>query len=92
MHSDKDENARLRQAFDQLPKTMHGSSLLERHPYMRPEWVMRIIEGPYDQWYEYDIYGRRASVFAGRVEGFSQWIKVALNENGTLVSAFPIGD
>ena len=83
------ENARLHRAYDQLPKTMHGSRLLERHPYMRPEWVMRVIEEPYDQWDEYDIYGRRTNVFTGRVEGFSQWIKVVLNENGALVSAFP---
>ena len=56
---------------------------------MHPEWIMTVIQDPYDQWDEFDIHGRRSMVFAGRVEGFSQWLKVALNENGALVSAFP---
>ena len=81
------ENARLRRAYDMLPKTAHAEFLMERHDDIRPEWVMRIIEDPYDQWVETDNHGRTSQVIAGRIEGASQWIRVVLNLDGELVTA-----
>ena len=82
-----DENARLRRAFDLLPKTDHAKDVFERHPEVRPEWVMQIIENPYDEWTETDARSRRSRVIAGRVAGASQWIKVILNPQGQLVTS-----
>ena len=66
-----------------LPKTAHAEFLMERHDDIRPEWVMRIIEDPYDQWVETDNHGRTSQVIAGRIEGASQWIRVVLNLDGS---------
>ena len=45
-----DENERLRREYDALPKTpWHGDDTQERHPDIRPEWVMRVIYDPYAQ-------------------------------------------
>ena len=33
-------------------ENIHGISAMTRHSTVLPEWVMRIIENPYDQWVE----------------------------------------
>ena len=83
-----DENARLRRAYDMLPKTAHADPAREQHE-VRREWVAQIIENPYDTWEEIDSEGRPSIVLAGRVEGVSQWIKVVISLDGRLVTAFP---
>ena len=41
------ERARLRQAFELLPKVPeHGESVLERHNRILPEWIMAVIASP----------------------------------------------
>ncbi len=87
MRQDSDDNLRLLRAFDQLPKTIHSTDVFKRHPEVRPEWIMRIIEDPYDEWVETDASGRISRVVAGRVEDASQWIKVILSAQGRLVTA-----
>ena len=82
-----DEIERLRREFDRLPKTEHAKDVLERHPEVRPEWVMQVIEAPYEEWTENDARGRRSRVIAGRVAGASQWIKVIINPQGLLITA-----
>ena len=87
MNQQSDENRRLRRAFDRLPKTDHAQDVFERHPEVRPEWVMQVIEDPYEEWTENDARGRHSRVIAGRVVGASQWIKVILNPQGQLITA-----
>ena len=72
-----EENRRLRQRFETLPKTAHGELVLARHPDIRPEWVMSIIEEPYDVWNDIDHdTGEPVVIFAGRVPARNRWIKV----------------
>ena len=40
------ENDRLRQVWDELPKTPHGVEITTRHSDVLPEWIIRIIESP----------------------------------------------
>lgn len=40
------ENDRLRQAWDELPKTPHGVEIITRHSDVLPEWIIRIIAIP----------------------------------------------
>ena len=48
------ENDRLRQAWDELPKTPHGVEITTRHSDVLPEWIIRIIESPDSyEWTEY---------------------------------------
>jgi hypothetical protein len=47
------ENRRLRPEYEQLPKVPgHGGSATVRHADVPPEWIMRVITEPYDQWEE----------------------------------------
>ena len=89
-----DEIARLRRAFDRLPKSgSHGRAVTSRHPDMRPEWIMSIIENPYDEWVETDDRtGQNRTVIAGRVPQFRQWIKlvfVGIGDTRELLTAYP---
>ena len=75
-YNQANENRRLRQAYEDLPKTdMHGISATERHPDVRPEWVMQIIAEPYERFEEYRA-GRLMTVLVGRVPPAPQWIKL----------------
>lgn len=86
--SETNEDARLRRAYARLPKTEHGDEAARGHG-IHPEWVMLIIEDPHLQRREVDERGRLADVSIGRVAGVSQWVKVVLNLEGELVTAFP---
>ena len=91
---DNGENARLRRAFDRLPKSgSHGSAVTSRHPDVRPEWIISIIEDPYDDWVETDdISGQSMTVIVGRVPQFGQWIKVVfvgVGDTRKLLTAYP---
>ena len=75
------EDPDLRRAYEELPKTeMHGVSAVERHPEIRPEWVIRIMYEPYDR-----IEEHRAETFmtilVGRVPEVNQWIKLVFIGN-----------
>ena len=86
------ETRRLRQAYAALPKTPHGETIPQRHPETRPEWVMSIIENPFDQWPKWGRHGEYRINLAGRVPEFNQWIVVVLeyeDEIYRLHSAFP---
>ena len=70
------ETRRLRLAYAALPKTGHGQVTPIRHSDVQPEWVIQIIENPYDQWPENGPHGEERIALAGRIPGFSQWIRV----------------
>lgn len=75
-YNQANEDHRLRQAYEDLPKTeIHGISAAERHPDLRPEWVMQIIAEPYERFEEYRA-GTRMTVLVGRVPIASQWIRL----------------
>ena len=73
-----DEIPRLRREYDRLAKVpVHGQEISSRHPNINAEWVMRVINDPYDQWEETDPRtGELRTVLVGRVPPFRQWIKV----------------
>lgn len=79
-----DENLRLLQEYDRLPKVaIHGQEINSRHPDISPEWVTRIINEPYDQWEETDHRtGELRTILIGRVMSFHQWIKVVFSGVG----------
>ena len=69
------ETRRLRQAYAAYPKIRgHGETTRQRHSEIQPEWIMSIIENPYDEWLKPD--GRKN--LAGRIPQFNQWIMVIL--------------
>ena len=77
MSSDADEIARLRRAFDELPKVPgHGDSALRRHPNIKPEWVMQILREPFHRYEETGDDGQRLTIIVGRVPELNQWIKI----------------
>ena len=91
MSSDADEIARLRRAFDAMPKVPeHGEAALRRHANIRPEWVMRILAEPYDRFEEWDA-GEMQTIIVGRVLESSSWIKLVFvgdPETGTFLTAY----
>ena len=75
-YNQADEDRRLRQAYEDLPKTeIHGVSAPERHPDVHPEWVMQIIAEPYERFEEYRGE-TRMTVLVGPVPLASQWIRL----------------
>ena len=79
---------RLRQQFEAVPKTAHGETLLDRHGEVQPEWVMMVMETPYDHWTESrSSTGERVDIFVGRVQSWHYWLKVVL-VNGKLETAY----
>lgn len=88
-----DEDRSLRREYQELPKTPHGEQSERRHPDIQPEWIMRIIRNPYDQWDEvHPRTGEPATILVGRIPQFSQWIKVVFEgssvESGSFVTAY----
>lgn len=76
---DDQEIARLRLAFDAMPKVQaHGEETFERHPDIRPKWIMKIVEEPYDQFETYRN-GRRRTVIVGRLPQLRQWVSVVFD-------------
>ena len=74
------ENERLRREYDALPKVpVHGERAAERHPDIRPEWVMQVIYDPYDRWQRIMEDGELRTILVGRVLPFSQWIVVVFS-------------
>ena len=86
------ERARLRRAFELLPKVEgHGDTALERHSDVQPEWIMEIIANPYhsDEVYTQDRELR--TVLTGRVPESRQWITVVFvgdPETGLFLTAY----
>lgn len=87
-----DERARLRRAFELLPKASgHGESTLQRHRDIRPEWIMEIIADPYERYESYTRSGERSTVLTGRVPESAQWIMVVFigdPETGLFLTAY----
>ena len=87
-----DDIEELRRAFDGLPKVAgHGVTALERHDAVMPEWVMRVIEEPFERYEMYTSYGERRTVITGRVPESSQWIMVVFvgdPETGSFLTAY----
>ena len=81
-----------RREFAELPKILiHGESALERHPEIRPEWIMMVIYSPYDRWQEITD-GKIRTILAGRVPEFNHWIAVVFVGNeitGSFLTAYP---
>ena len=72
-----DENARLRQAFDRMPKIPgHGETVLGRHGSIRKEWIMRVIAEPYERYETITSDGERRTILTGRVPEAKHWIMV----------------
>lgn len=70
-----DERARLRRAFELLPKVEgHGDTALERHGDVLPEWIMEIIANPYRSDEAYTQEGERRTILTGRVTESRRWI------------------
>ena len=87
------EIRRLRQAYNALPKiAAHGETTTTRHPQVQPEWVIQVLENPYDQWLvDWGIRDQRKNV-VGRVPEINRWILVVLgwhNGDWALITAYP---
>ena len=79
---------RLRKKFEALPRTPHGERYLDRHPDVKPEWVLMVIEDPHEQWVERRARdGKSYTLMSGRVQACHQWIKVVFEGEtaGTLL-------
>ena len=91
-HLTEEQRARLRRAFDLLPKVPHhGETVLERHDQILPEWIMQIIANPYEQMEVYTQVGERRTVLSGRVPESRQWIMVVFvgdPETGRFLTAY----
>ena len=75
-----EEDRRLRREYEALPKTpRHGEATQTRHPDISPEWIMRIIEAPFDRWEETTPGGELRTILVGRAPEFSQWIAVVFS-------------
>ena len=89
--SNSDENSRLLRAYQRMRKVQgHGEDTLSRHPSIRPEWVMRVIEEPYDR-YEEHQRGESRTCVVGRVSESSHWIKLVFvgdPETGEFLTAY----
>lgn len=72
------ERRRLRREYDALPKSLHGQQTTSRHPQIKPEWVVQVINNPYDQKEGVTSRGEPAIILAGRVPEYRHWIKVVL--------------
>lgn len=87
-----DERARLRRAFELLPKVEgHGDTALQRHGDVLPEWIMEIIANPYRSDEVYTQEGERRTILTGRVTESSQWIMVVFigdPETGRFLTAY----
>ena len=85
------EGARLRRAFDAIPKIAgHGELFEDRHQDVLPEWIVQIISDPYDQYEEYDD-GELRTILVGRVPQSRQWIEVVFvgdPATGALLTAY----
>ena len=55
------------------------SELALRHSEINPEWMIEIIDNPYDFWIETQPNGERRTIFAGRIPEQRQWIKVVFS-------------
>ena len=92
MSDEAGESARLRRAFDEMPKTPgHGEIMPQRHGSVRPEWIMRIIAEPYERYEIYTPDGERRTVITGRVPESQQWIMVVFAgdpETGEFLTAY----
>lgn len=77
MLTDPTEIRRLREAFERMPKAPeHGETALSRHSDILPEWIVQVIESPYDRYEEYTSSGERRTIIVGRVAQSQRWIKV----------------
>ena len=84
------ENERLRRAWEELPKNEHGREMPNRHPDVRPEWIMGVIESPDTyEWLEYSATPEEElriwRIQVGWVSGIATWIKVVFEERETVV-------
>ena len=72
-----EERARLRRAFELLPKiAMHGEESLFRHSSVLPEWIMLVVADPREQYEIHTPEGERRTILTGRVSESRQWIMV----------------
>ena len=86
------ERARLRRAFELLPKVEgHGETSPVRHRDVLPEWIMQIVAHPYERDEVYTETGERRTVLDGRVSESRQWIVVVFvgdPETGRFLTAY----
>ena len=86
------ERARLRRAFDLLPKVPgHGDTALVRHSDILPEWVMLIVASSHERYEAVTPGGERRTVLTGRVPESRQWIMVVFvgdPETGEFLTAY----
>ena len=92
MQGTSDENTRLRQAFDRMPKIPgHGETALGRHRSIRKEWVMRVIAEPYERYETITTDGERRTILTGQVPETNHWIMVVFvgaPETGRFLTAY----
>ena len=82
----------MRRAFDLLPKVAgHGDRVLDRHSDVPPEWIMSVIDSPYERYEAYTKEGERRIVLTGRVTESTRWIMVVFvgdPETGRFLTAY----
>jgi len=87
-----DENARLRRAFDRLPKIPgHGETVLGRHSSIRKEWIMMVIAEPYERYESVTTDGELRTILTGRVPEAKHWLMVVFvgePETGRFLTAY----
>ena len=88
----------MQSRFRELRKADRSTeeNLRARHPEMKPEWVIQVMENPREQKVE-TFRGERRTIMTGRVPEFNQWIVVVLIgdverdglDNLILLTAYP---
>ena len=73
--SDVDKE-RLRQEYEALPKTPHGDESGTGTRDVHPEWVISVLENPYQEWNEINSQGEYVTIIVGSVPECRQWIKL----------------
>ena len=80
-----EERARLLRAWEELPKTPHGRQIEDRHPDVRPEWIMYVVESPNAyEWTEYSSTDeenlRVWTIRVAWVSEIARWVEVVIEE------------
>lgn len=65
---------------------------MSRHSDIMPEWIVQVVEDPYDRYEEYTSSGELRTIVVGRVIQSNRWIKVVFigdpDETGVFLTAY----
>ena len=95
----QEERRRLQRRFSELRKADRSieGNLKDRHPEMKPEWVIQVMEDPYEYEVATSLRGERRTIMYGRVPEYGQWLSVVFIgdigndgvDNLVLLTAYP---